>query len=517
MKISKEILKYALGHIVKNGDTDIFPFPFELKFYEAKFDTLVDSLATQDYANYSPMSLVESLVPKTKYGFRVAHQPYPSDTVVYTALVCSIIDDVEIGRADTFGEAAFSYRKSNGLSDPFFVPERHFKDWTESLEKYVFSDEFSHVIRTDISDFYMRIYRHRLENILDSLSGKTPIVKKIEKVLAVWRGGQSFGIPVGSDASRLLAEATLHDLDMALMSEGYKHTRYVDDIIILVQKGQDPYAALAFLAKHLSENEGLSLNNQKTTIFEWEDYLALLQEPNADDEVTKENWAVEKLFWAAYAQEELDEEALAALMSKDLVKELETCLSEKFWDMGAIRIILHAMRLVGSDDIADYIRKNLGRFIPFSKDVCLLIEHFVKSGSTQFDGVSAELTDLILSETMKPLDCARSWFLELGVRGHVNFSSGDVRKLESLTGSLDLRQLHLLRWRLRDINYFRSRKAKLSEIHVWAQPTFIFGASCLPKDEYYHWVRSLRSRLQFPLAKEFCDWCIETHGSDPFV
>lgn len=517
MKISKDVMEYALRHIVNNGDTDIFPFPLELRFYREKFDIVLEKLTERDYHDYTPLSLVESVIPKAKFGFRVAHQPYPSDTVIYTALVCSIISELESARADTFETTAFSYRKDLPFGDEFFVPERHFKDWISSIQVKGFSRQYSHAIRTDISDYYMRIYRHRLENIAESLSGNREIVKKIEKTLATWRGGQSFGIPVGSDASRLLAETALHDADMALMSEDFEHTRYVDDIVIFVKRGQDPYAILSYLAKHLSENEGLSLNNQKTRIFKWDEFWESFSEPNADDDATKEGWATEKLFWAAYGNDELDQEALEALMAKDLVAELEEELAKPFWDMGAVRILLHAMRLVESKDAANYVRVNISKLIPFAKDVFLLLESFIKSGKMTFPGLGDEITKIISSETTRSLECARAWFLELGVRGLVTFSAANMRKLDGLSGTLDIRQLHIIRWRMRDLNYFRSRKARLNEIQEWAQPTFIFGASCLPKDEYDHWVRSIKSRVIFPLGKEFCDWCIRSHGTDPYL
>lgn len=517
MRIERDQIFHALSHVTKHGDTDIFPFPLELKFYSQKIDDVATKLASEDYSNFSPLSLVESLIPKTKFGFRVAHQPYPSDTVIFTAMVCSIFDQVEQARTPVAEGRSFSYRKNIGTAEPFFLEGNSFKDWMDKISISHFETGFTHVIRTDISDFYMRIYRHRLENILESTSGNGDVVKRIERTLANWRGGQSFGVPIGSDAARLLAEAALHDTDMALISEGYEHTRYVDDMIIYIREGQSPYAALAFLAKHLTENEGLSLNNQKTTIFGWEEFLQAMFNPDGSDEEVKENWATEKLFWAAYGKDEMDPEALAALMTKDLVKELEEQLNEKFWDFGLIRIILHAMRLVGGPEVAAYIRDNLEELIPFAKDVSLLIESYMRGGHAGFNGVSEELTELLLSPAMAPLDCARAWFLELGVRGHVSFSSADMRRLEALTGTLDSRQLHLIRWRQNDVNYFRSRKARVNEITVWSQPTFIFGASCLPKDEYNHWIRSIRSRLQFPLGLEFANWCLATQGTDPYV
>jgi hypothetical protein len=306
-------------------------------------------------------------------------------------------------------------------------------------------------------------------------------------------------------------------MDMALISEGLEHTRYVDDIVVFVREGQDPYGALAFLAKHLSSNEGLSLNNQKTKVLEWGEFVSSIRQPTAEDDSSKATFATEKLFWAAYGHDELDEEALNALAMRDLRKELEELLAEEFWDMGLIRVVLHAMRLVRDSEVAKYIRANLADLVPFAKDVCLLIEEFVKSGVPGFENISGEITELLLSPRMRPLDCARAWFLELAVRKIVTFNASEIRRLDNLAGTLDIRQLHLIRWRVSDQNYFRSRKSRVNEIQAWAQPSFIFGASCLPRDEYSHWIRGIKSRLQFPLGKEFADWCLANHGSDPLV
>lgn len=190
MRIEEDIYEFCLDHLTKKGDTDIFPYPFELKFLEQSAEIVVDALSKIDLSTYHPMSLIESLIPKTKYGFRVAHQPFPVDSLIYTALVAKIFDEVESGRDPADKNRAFSYRKIPGYDQNIFQPGRTFRDWLESQKTLVFSDEYSHAIRTDISDFYQRIYRHRLENILESLSGQTAIVKKIERFISDWRSNQ---------------------------------------------------------------------------------------------------------------------------------------------------------------------------------------------------------------------------------------------------------------------------------------------------------------------------------------
>jgi hypothetical protein len=487
LKIDEKYFRCAIEGIVESGDTDIFPYPFELYFLKDSVDKIATELATIDIQQYHPLSLVESLVPKSKFGFRVAHQPYPIDSVIYTALVLAIADDLESKRDEASQNRAFAYRKQEGLDKTFFSVDRTYKNWLDSFRGKVFSDDYDFVVETDISDFYTRVYRHRLENILSTLTSETKIVKKIEGFISDWRSAQSFGIPVGSNASRLLAEVSLHDTDMALIAEGIEHTRFVDDFRLFIRKGQDPYAALAFLAKHLSANEGLSLNSQKTNVLKWADFVASSGNEDSEDDHSKEEFATEKLFRVAYGQDEIDEEALEALMLKDLDQELEGLLSQPYWEMGKIRIVLHAMRLVAKPLIANYIRTHLQVLLPFA-----------------------------LQPAAQPLDCARAWLLELGTRNLVKFNNADIRRLDGLTGTLDLRQLHLIRWRANDANYFRSRKSRLHEIQIWAQPSFIFGARCLPKDEYSHWLRSIKSRLDFPMGKLFAEWCLETYSADPF-
>jgi hypothetical protein len=334
MKLSKESIACSLDHIVAKGDTDIFPYPFETRFLQQSRDIVVEKLSTIDIHQHHPMSLVESLIPKTKFGFRVAHQAFAIDIVLYTSLVLTIFDSVENGRDAAESNRAFSYRKKPGFDAELFLPERTYKKWLDYIEGIAFFGDYKYAIRADISDFYARIYRHRLENILESLSGNSQVVKSIERFISYWRGGQSFGLPVGSNASRLLAEAAMNDTDFAMISEGIEHTRFVDDILIFVRGNQDAYAVLAFLARHLSENEGLSLNSQKTRIIPWEEFRSAILSPSAEDDHSTNEFATERLFWAAYGNNDVDPKALEALMLKDLSKELEGLLSEQFWDMG---------------------------------------------------------------------------------------------------------------------------------------------------------------------------------------
>lgn len=152
----------------------------------------------------------------------------------------------------------------------------------------------------------------------------------------------------------------LCDTDVAIRNEGYAYTRYVDDFVMFMEDGQEPYGALAFLADHLATNEGLSLNTSKARIISIEDFRQEMMElKSGEDREQAEESATETLYWRAYEAEEVDEDALSALQSKDLAEELESELPASSWDVGKIRILLRALRLSKSREASDFVRKKV--------------------------------------------------------------------------------------------------------------------------------------------------------------
>ncbi|KIC37658.1 hypothetical protein RA27_21145 [Ruegeria sp. ANG-R] len=508
-KVSKAQADWTIEHLCKYGDTDIFPYPFELKFLKDFKDKISDEIAGTDLHQYNQISAIESLVPKNRYGFRVAHQLFPIDLLVFSSLVFEAAQQLEQYRDPAKNSRVFSYRFSPDSEFRLFSADHRFKDWMSRVWALAAfgEDEYSHVIKTDISDFYQRIYRHRIENIVETATGSKEIASLIERFMDSWRGKQSFGIPVGGNAARILAEAALSDIDQAMISEGYDFCRYVDDFVIFVKHEQDPDAAIAFLAGQLFTNEGLGLNNHKTRLFTQKEFFESYEVVNAEDQDAAEEAAVEKLFWAAYDDDGSNPEAFEMLLQQDLRGQLEEEISKDFWDVSHIKVLLRALRLTKNKDIPKYIRENLKQFLPFAKDVVLLIDELGIDGDSTFKDAGDEIVELLLSERLRPLEATRAWLLELFVRNRVDISAAQVRRLDALPGTLDARQLCLIRGAMRDLGYFRQRKARVDELPVWTQPAFIFAAKCLPREEYRFWLNSIKDRVRFPLGSQFVSWC----------
>lgn len=268
--LNQDRILWSIEHITIHGDTDIFPYPFEFEFLREKKEAIAQALSELNTTTYRPMSALDSLVPKSRHGFRVAHQLYPIDTVMLTAATVTLGEAIEAARDTVTNRPGFSYRYSPNDEFRLFSPQCRYSDWLQQQHiKALFSDpgEYAFVIEADISDFYQRLYHHRLENCLvDAAGSATPETRLIMSMLRDIRARQSFGLPVGGNAARLLAELSILDIDRALSAKGYDFTRYVDDFRIFVRPNQDPYSSLAFLANSLWSIQGLSLASSKTRI-----------------------------------------------------------------------------------------------------------------------------------------------------------------------------------------------------------------------------------------------------------
>lgn len=273
--ITNEAADLAVGNIAHFGDTDIFPYPIENRlFYDSPsdvkkilFDIDADfEKATADF----PILNSKNLSVVGYGGFRWGAQIDPIWNAYLLALVLSIAPDLEKRRVAS--EIVFSYRfrpdeKSFSLFDRN-VGWLQFQE--ESVRK---AKESEYALRCDISDFYPRIYHHRLENALKSASPNHAAVSRIMKILTAISDGASYGLPVGGPASRILSEILLNRVDRLLTTEQIKFCRFVDDFVIFAGSREEAYSSLITLTGLLLNNEGLSLQKAKTRVMSKAEFL----------------------------------------------------------------------------------------------------------------------------------------------------------------------------------------------------------------------------------------------------
>lgn len=69
MRLKKTSLKWALNHVERFGDTDIFPLPFEFAAIRAEWSTILPELESIDVAEHQVGDFRRALTPKSRYGF----------------------------------------------------------------------------------------------------------------------------------------------------------------------------------------------------------------------------------------------------------------------------------------------------------------------------------------------------------------------------------------------------------------------------------------------------------------
>ncbi len=104
-----------------------------------------------------------------------------------------------------------------------------------------------------------------MESNLHSLPIEKKRVKLLNELLLFWANRDSYGLPVGGNASRILAEAALIEVDNYLLSHGVKFSRFVDDFRLFAKDAKQAHYWISLLIERLSL-EGLLINQSKTKI-----------------------------------------------------------------------------------------------------------------------------------------------------------------------------------------------------------------------------------------------------------
>lgn len=270
MELEKAI-NLAIDNVAKEGLTDIFPTPSEvslLKNKEFRSFLLIQVKAQINSNSLSglkvyPISHV--LFPKKEaYDFRRAALIQPIDTITYLSLVLLYADIIEKHRVLKRRKVIYSYRFKPGKGY-LFDPKFNFTAFQSHVAQRSKSNRTKVLVKCDISNYYDRLNLHRLESTLLSLPIEKKYVKLTNELLLFWANRDSYSLPIGGNASRILAEAALISVDDYLTSLKVKFCRYVDDYRLFAPDVKTAHAWLTLLVERLYL-EGLTINTSKTII-----------------------------------------------------------------------------------------------------------------------------------------------------------------------------------------------------------------------------------------------------------
>jgi Reverse transcriptase (RNA-dependent DNA polymerase) len=486
--------------------------------------TIAKDCERLNIGQYNPVGVVETLTPKSWLGFRIAHQLTASDNVIYLAALLDCAPNLEAARLPKDDNEAFVYRFAEGESLRIFEPARGYHHWLAhlSLISEVQENPFAEdrpAIMTDISDFYQRIYFHRIENVLQDVGcpkGPSDLVKKIIKTT---RARQSYGLPVGSTASRLLADCLLNDTDMLLKNMGVKFTRYVDDFRIAVPGGMEAHSILCRLAEHLMVTEGLSLNVTKTKLTTVKEIERASKARLQDVFTTAEMERMQAFITLSYGDDdEPQDEDIAAnpfITVKFLLEKLDEIDAKKGIDLSLFKAILRALRFLPGIDAVRLLEKHADLLYYVPREFCLVLSAASKQEGFAREIARARVMELLAMSPYSDLAYVRSWLLNLFVDGTLPVSLSDWQSYDFNRSVIERRSHFFFRGLASDRAFFRALKTQLGSLSEWDKPAALMAGMCLPLDEYKNWLAGAVQQLTTPFAGSYVGWLNDNHGKLP--
>jgi hypothetical protein len=356
-RLSPQAVESAIDHLCRYGDTDVFPQLPELAFLQEQKTEIVAEIAGVDLDVLSPDGALEALAPKSTRSFRIAHLLPALEALILLSCVIEIGEKIESYRQPANDVTVFAYRFELGTSGQIYSPRRSFRSWLEAQQKFIDDNgDVTQVLFTDVSDFYSRVSHHRLfDNLLETCASGHGAVRFLKSHMKRIRARQSFGLPVGGSAARLLAELALSDTDSALVGAGIKFTRFVDDYRIFLNDKEDSYDVLALLAENLGINEGLSLNSAKTRTLTRGEFESYIQDSVTDVQDKATGEALDRLVGVIYFDDDPDGSELEKLAHINLVQMLEEALKEDEVDFNRVRVIFRALKITKAPAAVGFI------------------------------------------------------------------------------------------------------------------------------------------------------------------
>jgi len=220
---------------------------------EARLKRLSEALRT---GTYKPQPVKRTYIPKV--GSR-EKRPLGIPTIIDRIVQTALRNVIEPIFEQEFEPCSYGFRPGRGCHDALAEIER------------LLAAGYMHVVDVDLRKYFDTIPHKGLMNEVAKKIADGRVLDLIEAYLhqGILEGMNlwtpEMGTPQGAVISPLLANAYLHEVDVAMQQSGYRLVRYADDMVVLCRTREEAEAALAKL-KELIEVRGLQLHPDKTRL-----------------------------------------------------------------------------------------------------------------------------------------------------------------------------------------------------------------------------------------------------------
>lgn len=503
--LSEQSLDFAREHIHKFYDSDFFPKPIEFEALWHHWGDVKKELLSKNVSKLWVLPPKAMTIAKPKGGFRVVHQLEPLDALVYTALACHIAGAVEAARMPVDQHIACSYRFL--IADgSYFSGGSGWVNFTEKTEELAAT--YSHVLVTDITDFYNQIYLHRLNNAIESADATLkPVADDIEYFLSTLNSKSSQGVPVGPAASIVMAEAVLIDVDVFLRDQGIAHTRYVDDFRVFSDSPRILHQVLDRLTLYLYENHRLTLASEKTYVMDAKEYVQEHIHSTYADEKIELLETLEIFNPYTNEMEEIEVEVFdaEAIQTAKLEEAIHKVINYEHLDLGVARSVIRTARRNKIGSIATTLLENLNFFVPVINDVALYL-HEVTDDDLVTDLVP--LLEKLVDSQAFDSQLARFW-IEWYVAQHSAYMKSHSI-YQFVFGGSNIENQALAAITTKNIAWVRNHKAGIYNLGNWARRAILNSSRILPSDERNHWLKMFMGNSPVVLDRWVAKWVLDT-------
>jgi hypothetical protein len=523
--LPKAAYVWALKHLTREGDTDLFPAPFEIEAIKYNWAPLLEKLIDLDLSTYEWKGGRRFVVPKGKLAFRNATQLDPLDSLILGAIVRKYGNKVEAARISTKERRAFSYRFNPHPTGRFYSQASHWHAfWSTSAER-ASKPACKWVAISDITDYYNQVYHHVLENTLVDTAGvPKPIVKAILKLLGKLTHGVSRGIPVGPHSVHLLAECALIPIDRSLLSHGYDFCRYVDDVHFFCASRGDAEVALYDFAEIIDKQQRLALQRQKTDIRPAEEFIEFANAMLVDRPLNENEEEIIRIIrkysnndlYATVSLDSLSKEDLRAISSETLAELFALYLKAENRNYPRIGWLLRRLSQIGTPAALDYVLQNVNEFTPVLGGVA----RYIIRASPNYSGTLESAGQFILnalnvpsihhSEYMQMV--LMNLFGKIPALDHVNQLTA---MYPNLTPAVR-REVVIAAGTADQGHWIKERKDEFANSDPWFRRALICAVPSLPGDEGVHWLRKIRRDMS-AMEKLVTAWALKDKSVRPDV
>lgn len=527
----RDNFKKAVQNVIRFGDTDIFPFPFERYLFDEKIEDTLDNLMEihnnldDALSRFPPLTIVK-LSQVGYYGFRSATMIEPFWNVYFLGLVISLAEEIEKSRIEENDKTVFSYRyKWNNEKSSLFTDA----NWIDYKKQCIeLSQSFDYVLQTDISNFYPRINHHKLENELKRIDNTSDIAKRIIKLLGLFSGTISYGLPVGGPASRILAELALNHTDSHLKSKGIVFCRYVDDYTIFCNSESEAYKTLILLSEKLS-NDQLGLQKNKTKIMKTDEFRDIhnFLDPKPKDESSDEEQKLSNISirFDPYSATAIDdyESLKQAVREIDIVGILSKEVNKTRIDQTVAKQAINSIKALTKENQIQAVRILLDQnnlltlssvFTTIMRSMRSIYDDLNKSGKELID---KSLLELFKNENyLTKVEINLNYIVQiLSITHSQEKEELFVQLYESVPNHFLKRQIIIAMANWNCHYWLVDIKNQFTTMTIWERRAFIY-ASYFLGDEGKHWRnhnKSLFSKEEILMR----DWCSQRQQSNKLI